>query len=333
MLYLFSKGFKLIYLDGYHSIFTVIRKKCGYVNFLPMQYFIAVDQHKGISNAAKELHITQQTLSAHMAALEKELGCTLFTRRPHFELTYAGRRFLEYARSFCGEYDSMRREFADIGSNESGIVHVGIAHTRSSTILPDIIAEFQQRYPLIQIASNEQTNSRILDALRAGERDIAIARFDTSAPEFSARTLYSEDVLLVVSKKLIEIDGEPKLDESASARLSDIPFFMSSNEDITGRIGSAFLRKSGLNPPIKAYSDNAATLLSLCVRGLGACFCPNKLLYATLSHEQLASVHVLSIGEQYDIQIAHRAGAYLSRPAALFEEFCLNYFAKPTSAK
>lgn len=303
------------------------------MNFLPMQYFIAVDQHKGISTAAKELHITQQTLSAHMAALEKELGCTLFTRRPHFELTYAGRRFLEYARNFCEEYDSMHREFADIGSNESGIVHVGIAHTRSSTILPDVIAAFQNRYPLIQIASNEQTNSRILDALRAGERDVAIARFDTGAPEFSVRTLYSEDVLLVASKELFEIDGEPKLNADVFAKLSEIPFFMSSDEDITGRIGSAFLRKYGLNPPVKAYSDNAATLLGLCTKGLGACFCPDKLLFAALSPQQLGAVQVLPINERYNIQIAHRLDAYLPRPAALFEEFCLNYFAKPTSFK
>lgn len=352
------------------------------MNFLPMRYFIAVAQCKGISRAAKELYITQQTLSAHMSALEKELGCTLFMRKPRFELTYAGKRFLEYALSFCSEYDSMNREFSDIGGKENGIVRVGVAHTRSSTILPSIIEGFQKQYPYIQIASIEQTNSRILEALCAGERDVAIARFDNAAPELSVRTLYSEDVLIVVSKQLLDIESDDEVgtlsdkgtghssdkgtghsssnselpiaeeepstsegDDSPTTKghigisqpildkLANIAFFMSSDEDITGRIGSAFLRKNNLNPPIKAYSDNAATLLALCVKGLGACFCPNKLLFATLSPQQLASVHVIPINERYDIQIAHRYDAYLPRAAMLFEEFCLNYFAKPTSSK
>lgn len=342
------------------------------MNFLPMRYFIAVAQCKGISRAAKELYITQQTLSAHMTALEKELGCTLFARKPRFELTYAGKRFLEYALNFCGEYDSMNREFADIGDNETGIVHLGVAHTRSSTILPGIIEGFQKQHPYIQIVSVEQTNSRIVEALRTGERDIAIARFDGIEPELSVQTLYSEDVLLVVSKELLDdksnnerstqkeeplhaktskltaAERKPSTSEGADSptaerhigisqpvldKLANIAFFMSSDEDITGRIGSAFLRKHNLNPPIKAYSDNAATLLALCVKGLGACFCPNKLLFATLSPQQLASVHAIPINEHYDIQIAHRQDAYFPCAAMLFEKFCLSYFARPTSSR
>lgn len=268
----------------------------------------------------------------HRAALEKELGCTLFVRKPRFELTYAGKRFLDYACDFCDAYDSMHREFRDIGSSMSGVVHLGIAHTRSSTILPDVIAGFQKSYPFIQVVSIEQTNSRILDALEAGDRDVAIARVDVDTPELVTHTLYSEDVLVVVSRKLLEADGEsepPNLDDPAVlAKLGGIPFFMSSEEDITGRIGTAFLRQHALNPLVKAYSDNAATLLALCVQGLGACFCPNKLLYATLSPQQLASVHVLPTGERYHIQIAHLGKTYFPRPAALFEEFCIEHFAR-----
>lgn len=41
------------------------------MNLLPMKYYIVVADQKSITRAAEELHITQQTLSAHMAALEK----------------------------------------------------------------------------------------------------------------------------------------------------------------------------------------------------------------------------------------------------------------------
>ena len=331
------------------------------MNFLPMSYFICVVKCGGISPAAKELHITQQTLSAHMASLEKELGCTLFVRKPKFALTYAGERFLKYAREFCDSYQFMHDEFSDIKDSESGIVRVGVAHTRSRTIMPGIISAFQARYPFIQIVSVEQTNSRIIASLLAEERDVAIARCDASMPEVAAHTLYKENVLLVVSKKLLDGDttslstgkktastdesfqfedpsnsGNPEqktLEPAILTELAKTPFFMSSEEDITGRIGAAFLRQHNLNPPIKAYSDNAATLLALCTEGLGACFCPDKLLYAALSDSQRKTVEIFPIHESYPIQIAHLKKAYRSRAARIFESFCIDYFASPTSRK
>ena len=87
------------------------------MNLLPMQYYLEVVKEKSISHAAARLHITQQTLSAHIAALEKELGCTLFRRKPDFALTYAGRVFCEYARRFDSLYRSMRQEFDDISGS------------------------------------------------------------------------------------------------------------------------------------------------------------------------------------------------------------------------
>ena len=60
------------------------------MNLLPMSYFIEVVNQQGISRAAEKLQITQQTLSSHIAALEKELGCSLFIRKPKFRLTAEG---------------------------------------------------------------------------------------------------------------------------------------------------------------------------------------------------------------------------------------------------
>lgn len=49
------------------------------MNFLTMEYFLSIAEHRNITKAAAELHITQQTLSAHLTALEKELDTKLFT--------------------------------------------------------------------------------------------------------------------------------------------------------------------------------------------------------------------------------------------------------------
>lgn len=70
------------------------------MNFLSMDYFIMVAKERSFTKAAKRLGITQQTLSAHIASLEREVGCDLFVRHVPLELTYAGETFLRYATDF-----------------------------------------------------------------------------------------------------------------------------------------------------------------------------------------------------------------------------------------
>ena len=48
-------------------------------------------------------------------------------------------------------------------------------------------------------------------------------------------------------------------------------------------------------PQISSISDNMETLLALCVRNLGACFCPDKLAFLSLSEESRKKLHVFSL--------------------------------------
>ncbi|MBQ9256322.1 MAG: LysR family transcriptional regulator, partial [Acidaminococcaceae bacterium] len=50
------------------------------MNFLSMDYFITLARERNFTRAAEKLHITQQTLSAHISNLEKETGAPLFLR-------------------------------------------------------------------------------------------------------------------------------------------------------------------------------------------------------------------------------------------------------------
>lgn len=50
------------------------------INFLNMKYFLVVAEARSFSAAAKQLYISQQTLSAHIAQIEEEIGTQLFER-------------------------------------------------------------------------------------------------------------------------------------------------------------------------------------------------------------------------------------------------------------
>ena len=147
------------------------------MNFLSMKYFTTVARERSFTKAAGQLHITQQTLSAHIAAVEHELGCALLIRHVPLELTYAGQVFLRYAADFQKRYSAMEQEFSDISAEEKGILRVGIAYTRGRTIMPELIAEYQKIYPKIEVRLIEATNDVLQQKLLNGEFDMAIANF------------------------------------------------------------------------------------------------------------------------------------------------------------
>ena len=147
------------------------------MNFMSMEYFLAVASRRNITKAAEDLHITQQTLSAHIAAIEKELACQLFLRSNPLELTYAGEVFLRYATNIHEGYQSMWNEFNDLTLNQRGKLLVGIDYTRSRTLMPKIISAFQTQYPHIEVRMQEGTNKVLQQRLLNKEVDLIIARF------------------------------------------------------------------------------------------------------------------------------------------------------------
>ena len=131
------------------------------MNFLSIEYFAAVASEHSFSKAAKRLGITQQTLSANIAALERELGCTLFVRHVPLELTYAGTVFARYAQRFRRDRDALGQEMRDIAGDQAGVLRVGVAYTRSRAIMPPIVKAMQSDCPNIIVELIEGRNDQI----------------------------------------------------------------------------------------------------------------------------------------------------------------------------
>ena len=247
------------------------------MNFLSIEYFAAVASEHSFSKAAKRLGITQQTLSANIAALERELGCTLFVRHVPLELTYAGTVFARYAQRFRRDRDALGQEMRDIAGDQAGVLRVGVAYTRSRAIMPPIVKAMlvlAQSLWMDLAATGDAANGQV-DAVRTAPDERAIAAGDLSS-------------------------------------LEHCPFLLGSPQDIDGRIADLLFRRAGFEPKVTARSDNVLTLLELCHYGMGACLCPERFLPALLDGERLRTLRVLDCGPDtaYAIQFGVPATSY-----------------------
>lgn len=289
------------------------------MNFDSMDYFAVIAKERSFTKAAERLHITQQSLSAHIASLERELGCKLLVRSVPLQLTYAGEVFLRYASRFRQELTMMRQEFSDIAGSQSGRLRIGIAHTRGRSIMPKLIVDFQRRYPQLHIELAEATNERLTQMLLDHSIDLAIANFTEGIPGIELVDFYWEEIVLLASHQLLsQLYGEQadeifrQASEGDLSVLRDCPFLLLGADDIGGRIALEVLHRADIQPDIKTASHNVETLLSLCTLGAGACFCPANLVRATLTDQQMGSLRVIPLGDdaRYPIRFGYRKGPY-----------------------
>ena len=285
------------------------------MNFLSMDYFLMTAEKRSFTKAADALHITQQTLSTHIANLEQELDCKLFVRHVPLELTYAGEIFRQYAADFQKKYRAMQHEFADLNKNEQGILRIGISFTRCHAIMPAIITEYQRRYPHMEIQVIENANTGLQKDLMEHKIDLAIAKFPDFLPGIALTDFYEEEVVLLLADFLFrEVVSDAALayfqTEPLTLRKPEdfsifehCPFLLNYATDIAGQLARYFINMGNFKPIVKTQSDNMGMLLELCAAGKGACISPLNLALSSLSPDQRKKMRIIRLGQSAKYKI------------------------------
>ncbi|WP_313994440.1 LysR family transcriptional regulator [Lancefieldella parvula] len=286
------------------------------MNFQTMDYFVAVAEEKSFTKAAERLSVTQQTLSANIAAAEKELGSKLLERTVPLSLTFAGEEFLRYARKFQAQRRAMDQEFLDIAGNERGRLRVGVTATRGHIIMPRSIAAFQKLHPNISIELDEGENDELVEWLSEGQLDLIVATVNSSSYDLVVKKLFDEKIVLVVSQALLESLYADKVDSVVAqvkktgklTALEACPFLTVGKRDIAGSFARHTFAASGISPTIKVMSRNSETLLALAMRGVGACFLPSELVASSNYDFETSGLHIIELGKEmsYSVSVAWR---------------------------
>lgn len=140
-----------------------------------LRYFLTVTKEQSFTKAAEQLHITQPTLSRQLAALEEELGTTLFNRGSHsVTLTDQGLLLKRRALEIIDLEDKIVEEFTEDEGVIEGVITIGCGEFAAVEVLAQIIKGYKAKYPMVQIAIHTGTADTIMEMMNKGLVDIGL---------------------------------------------------------------------------------------------------------------------------------------------------------------
>ncbi len=143
-----------------------------------LKYLVAIaDSGLNITAAAERLYTSQPGISKQLKLLEQELGVQLFTRKGKSltEITPAGKDVISRARRIMREVENIRNLASDLSGEQEGTLSIATTHTQARHVLPDVIKEFRERYPKINLELHQGTSEQIAELVAANRVDFAIA--------------------------------------------------------------------------------------------------------------------------------------------------------------
>ena len=172
------------------------------MDFREINYVVTIAKCKNLSKAAKELYVTQPTLSKFVQNLEKELGQPLFQRRGnYFDLTYAGERYVEKAKAILAIKKEIDEELMDIVKRDVGELRIAFPIMRGNYMLPCTLPVFQKKYPNVNVYVQEANSDHLESMLLDGEIDIAFFTLPIQDSNLDYDVISHEEVVLVMSKE------------------------------------------------------------------------------------------------------------------------------------
>lgn len=291
--------------------------------------FEAVARIGHFTRAAEELFLAQPSLSRQIAALEADLGATLFRRGPAgVTLTDAGEVLLPIARRMLGDARSAREQMDELAGLQRGQVRLGAPPTLCVSLVADVLAAFRAAHPGVDLHLTESGSRALVDRLNENVLDMALMvtrGAQPSVPGTELIPLLSEE-LVVISAAGAPLPrnareqhrGGPAPAELTLAELAQIPqVAFNRSYDLRVATDAAF-SAGGLTPTIAVEGAEMDAVLRFVERGLGVAVVPATVV---IDRPTLHSARLIEPQLTRTVNLARRTDVGLSAAAIAMEQF------------
>ncbi len=213
-----------------------------------LQAFCKVYELKSFSRAGEELLLSQPTVSAHIMALESELGTRLFDRMGRTVLpTPAACILYRHSLEAFDRLEHARTEIFALTQRVSGELSIGGSTIPAHYILPGVVAAFRSRYPDVVIDLSVGDSQEITERVAEGQLSLGVVGSATDHPDLACELLMNDE-LVCVAPPAMELPGREVEDGAFDAGfLRSLPWVIREQGSGTRQAFEASLREHGLD--------------------------------------------------------------------------------------
>jgi len=293
------------------------------MNLHHLRYFLAVARTRSFTQAARELHVTQPTVSSGISELERNLGVKLFNRGSrHVSLTMEGRMLVNYAMQIEDLLEEVeeklsRREVLPGEGFQFGATDAAVIY-----LLPEILKDYMRDYPEVELTTQVAPSRYLVEDLLLNRSEFALISLPFSHPKIETVSICREAMPLVVGADHRFAGGEAV----PLGKVAAEPLILFYPDSVSRQIVDERFAEVGVSPRVVMEMRSPEAMRKLVEAGVGISFLPQMTVRESVDRGVLKIVAVEGVDFGREIGVVWRRGRYFG-PAirhlleAIFAEY------------
>jgi len=283
--------------------------------------FLRAAETLNFSEAAKQLHMSQPSVSHHIKLLEKDMGVALFIRtNTGLELTEAGKVLLPWARRLLHDTNDMQAMMASLHSDVVGELRIACSTTAGKYVLPQMAARFCQHFPGVKVRILACMPEDVTIKLFDGEVHIGVFSRESPEVELESQEFFHDTITLIVPANhrwafRHNIDAGELLEE---------PLILREETSGTRRVVLSELAKYDIGlDDLNIFMElgNAEAIVRTVAAGYGVAFVSKLATACPLERGNVVDIDVDGLDLKRTIFMVRKAGSSPHRPRDAFWGF------------
>ena len=286
-----------------------------------LRSFVLAAEQLNFSEAAKQLHLTQPTISHHIKSLETDLGVELFNRGgSRLQITEAGRSLLPWARKLIQDSNEMQEMAASLQNGIAGHLRIACSTTAGKYILPQLAARFSRRHPGVHVSILACMPDHVAPQLLEEEANLGVVSYETHEEQIEYQVFFEDLITLIVPAShpwavLRRIEPTDLLNEK---------IIMRESTSGTRRVMLSELAKHDISiEDLNVFLElgNAEAIVRTVAAGYGVSFVSTLASACPLERGNVVEVHVDGLELQRTIYMIRKRYETPTRPQDAFWSF------------
>lgn len=293
-----------------------------------LRSFVAVAQCGKVSTAAKQLHLSQPAVTAHVRRLEEIVGKPLLSRSTRgVTLTKQGHALHNLSTEIQNTLSRIEASFRS-EHELGGELRFGASLTIASHVIPSFLAEFSRAYPRVEIALRVDNTDGVLGCVREGNYPFGLAEGNPRAAGLRLEKFVDDEVVLVAGTNPAFRKYQQLAASVTTARdACQLPLIWRESGSGTRTVVEAALRKVGIQAkrlPYQYVMADWEAIKTAVFHCMGFAFLSRWNVQNELTLGQLRVVRISDLVIRRGFYWVLPSGA-LGEPSDTFIRFCNGY--------